>query len=193
MNKRHIHNHGFKLTLTVLLTALLMAGHVSAQVTVKVKGNVYGGGNLANVQGAVEVNIKGGQIGDETIDANHGNVYGGGALANTNTDNWDNSTLTDDPYISITITEETDLTGYYTRTGAAAPYTYTPATGTASSGTYYKRRETKVNLTGGTIKGDAYGGGLGRLADPEHGIEAKIATEYGDVLVTVAGTKMVTC
>ena len=172
--------------------SLMMAGHASAQV--QVKGNVYGGGNLADVQGSVEVNIKAGQIGDQTIDANHGNVYGGGALANTNTDNWDGSALTDDPYIEITISEETDLTGYFTRAGASAPYTYTPATGTASSGTYYKKRETKVNLTGGTIKGDAYGGGLGRLESgtpaTEGYLEAKPATEYGDVLVTVAGTQI---
>ena len=190
MNKRHIHNHGFRLTVAVLLMTLMMAGHASAQV--KVIGNVYGGGNLADVQGSVEVNIKAGQIGNTQIDTEHGNVYGGGALANTNTDNWDNSALTNDPYIAVTITKETNLTGYFNRTGESAPYTYTPATGSASTGTYYKKRETKVNLTGGTIKGDAYGGGLGRLADPEHDIEAKVATEYGDVLVTVAGTQMVT-
>ena len=114
--KRYIQNHGLngfhgvRQKVSVLLMTLMIAGHASAGV--KVKGNVYGGGNLADVQGGVEVNIKAGQIGDETIDADHGNVYGGGALANTNTDNWDGSALTDDPYIEITISEETDLTGY---------------------------------------------------------------------------------
>ena len=196
MNKRHIQDHGLngfhrvRLTVAVLLTALIVASHATAGVVVK--GNVYGGGNLADVGGSVEVNIKGGQVGDTQIDAEHGNVYGGGALANTNTDNWDGSVLTSDPYYAVTITTTTDLTGYYTRTGSSAPYTYTAATGSASSGTYYKKRDTKVNLTGGTIKGDAYGGGLGRLGTTgENAVEAVEAKVYGDVTVTLNGTKMV--
>lgn len=176
---------------------IVVGSPMTSTAGVVIKGNVYGGGNLADVQGGVEVNIKAGQIGDQTIDANHGNVYGGGALANTNVDNWVNNALTNDPYYAVTISKETDLTGYYTRTGSSAPYTYTPATGTASSGTYYKKRDTKVNLTGGEIRGDVYGGGLGRLAngnDPSASgyLPAIAATEYGDVLVTVDGTKMVT-
>ena len=134
---------------------LMMAGHASAQVLVK--GNVYGGGNLADVGQSVTVNVSGGEV--------DGDVYGGGALANTNTSNWDSSANDGAGGWAADKTSATNITA--------------------------------VNLTGGTIKGDAYGGGLGRLAngnDPSAegylpAVEAKV---YGDVLVTVAGTKMVT-
>ena len=77
MNKR------YRLIVTLLLMSLMVAGNASAGV--KVRGNVYGGGNLADVGGSVEVNITDGQIGDTQIDAEHGNVYGGGAKAHTHT------------------------------------------------------------------------------------------------------------
>ena len=98
-------------------------------------------------------------------------VYGGGALANTNTTH---------------IVAE----GY--------PVTGTPATdeqGNIKTETVHPT--TKVNLLGGLIEGDAYGGGLGRLAkaaidaDPDNGIEAQAAVTaveakvYGDITVTL--------
>lgn len=90
MNKRHIPNHGlngfhgFRLATALLLTALMAVGNMTAQVTVR--GNVYGGGNLANVGGSVTVNMTGN---DGVVE---GDVYGGGALANTNTSNTTNTT-----------------------------------------------------------------------------------------------------
>ena len=42
-------------------------------------------------------------------------------------------------------------------------------------------KTTTVNLQGGTINGDAYGGGLGRK--PAGGVEAKEATVYGNITV----------
>ena len=60
------------------LVLLLTGGNAAAQGVV-VHGNVFGGGNLADVGGSVTVNIKAG-----TVDKD---VYGGGALANTNTNN----------------------------------------------------------------------------------------------------------
>ena len=93
----------------LLFLLVMISGNVAAQVTVR--GNVYGGGNQANVGGSVTVNMEAGKIGDSQIDAEHGNVYGGGAKADTNTDNWVNNALTNDPYYAVTITEETDLTG----------------------------------------------------------------------------------
>ena len=140
------------MTVVVLLMILMMAGHASAQVLVK--GNVYGGGNLADVGQSVTVNIKAGEV--------DGDVYGGGALANTNTDNWDSSANDGAGGWAADKTSATNITA--------------------------------VNLTGGTIKGDAYGGGLGRLEsgtpNTEGYLEAKPATEYGDVTVTVNGTQI---
>ena len=49
---------------------------VNATAGVKVTGNVYGGGNKADVGGSVTVNMTGGTV--------EGDVYGGGAKANTN-------------------------------------------------------------------------------------------------------------
>ena len=115
MNKRHIHNHGFRLIVAVLLMTLMMAGHASAGVKVK------------------------------------GNVYGGGALANTNTDNWN---------------ETTD--GW--------------AEGKTSAS-----NTTAVNLTGGTIKGDAYGGGESSyVTGADHTVTVKLQGDT-EVLGSVFG------
>ena len=105
------------------------------------------------------------------------------------------------------------VTGFYERSGTNPNYTYTPTGDTkAQKGkTYYKEHsgflkvaaegtefKTTVSLTGGTI-GNAYGGGLGRFAvaasgtpgDPGYvaAVSAVEAMVYGDVLVTVGGTK----
>ena len=93
---------------------------------------------------------------------------------------------------------------YYVRSGEAPNYSYTitsdekakdgvtyykEITGlnVAANGTTYK---TTVSLTGGTI-GNAYGGGLGKYtADGEPTGEGAVAAMvYGDVAVTVDGTK----
>ena len=64
-----------------LFLLAMVCGTTTASAGVKVRGNVYGGGNLAPVSGSVEVNMTGGTV--------NGDVYGGGAKADTNTDNWD--------------------------------------------------------------------------------------------------------
>ena len=106
-------------------------------------------------------------------------------MANTNTDNWntatnnwnDASTGTYYAEVKHLKKDESPVVGYYTRSGESEPYTYTPASGTADgTSKYYKKldgflnvaangtdKKTTLSLTGGTI-GNAYGGGLGRLA-----------------------------
>ena len=157
---------------------------------VKVHGNVYGGGNLANVGGSVTVNIKAGQIGDAQIDNEHGNVYGGGALADTNTDNWNSTTKTlSGPYHAVSgLTVGTSsVEGLYYQETESGQITYKAATGTAQSGiAYYRKVETVVNLTAGEVKGDVYGGGLGRVAST--GVTAKEAVVYGNVTVNIGAT-----
>jgi len=76
----------------LLLAALLVSHNAKAQEpgtsTVStgptVRGNVFGGGNLANVKGSVTVNVSAGTVAND--------VYGGGALASTNTGNTTNTT-----------------------------------------------------------------------------------------------------
>ncbi len=86
-----------------------------------VEGNVYGGGELGIVKGAVLVNMNGGTIEKD--------VYGGGALANTNTNNWNGSTLSE-TYLEVSglTVGESSVVGYYTESSG----TYTLVTsGTA--------------------------------------------------------------
>ena len=180
--------------------------------------SAFGGGQLGTVKGSVAVNVSGGVVKND--------VYGGGALANTNTDNWNtatdnwSNTSSDTYYAEVKHLKATEssVDGYYTRSGASEPYSYSPASGLAVADTkYYKKLDgflkvaangtantTTVNLTGGTI-GNAYGGGLGRLAQaavPASGtpgepgyvpakdaVTAVEAMVYGDISVTVNGTK----
>ena len=75
-----------RLILTMLLTVLLVGSNVMAQSGVTIKGNVFGGGNLATVGGSVTVNMSAGTVEKD--------VYGGGALANTNINNATNAATT---------------------------------------------------------------------------------------------------
>ena len=176
--------------------ALTSHPYVTIGGSASVYGSVYGGGERGVTLGHVNVDITGGTVAQD--------VYGGGALADTNLGNWDES-----GYTEVTgLTEGTSsVKGLYTQSGAGtdeSPYVYTEITEntTAGSGTYYSKgawtRESKsawytthVSLTGGTIVGDAYGGGLGQK---EYGTKGQAgyvspieAMVYGDVLVELNG------
>ncbi len=169
-------NDTFKIAFRAMFVAAmtLLAGS-TATAQVHVKGNVFGGGNLADVGGSVTVNMTAGTVDND--------VYGGGALANTNTSNWDFDGGSEYEQVNV-IVNETVVTGMYTKEGD----TYTKITENikaAEGVNYYKKigtwattgintttgattYTTTVNLTGGTINGDAYGGGLGRIAESVH-------------------------
>ena len=203
--KRYIQNHslngfhGVWLTVAVMLTAMMAVGNASAGVVVK--GNVYGGGNQANVGQDVTVSISGATNKVEK------DVYGGGAEAHTNTENWN-------PYIVKTglTVGESSVYGLYLREGTGTnqdPYKYTEITDenakaengktycekdysqgtwaeggtTTTAGVTTTTYKTLVNLNGGRVEGDVYGGGLGT--------SNTAAYVFGDVLVTVNGTQMV--
>ena len=75
-----LYNSTVRSAVWLLLLMVIVAGSTTTSMAgVVVKGNVYGGGNEANVGGSVTVDMTGG-----TVD---GDVYGGGALANTNIGN----------------------------------------------------------------------------------------------------------
>ena len=161
------------------------AGRISGDITVSVNngdngtthGSVYGGGKLGIVKGAVTVNIN-----DGTVEKD---VYGGGALAHTNTENWDGLTLSVKYHEVDGLTVGTDTVGgYYTKSGNI----YTPATGKAVANTeYYRKTATLVNMTGGTVSGNIYGGGLGQK-NGKNGATSDIeAIVYGDITVTTTG------
>ena len=159
-----------------------------------ITGSVYGGGEKGIVKHATEVNIGIPAVGETaaipftgtisesvygggkeaivganvTVNMNAGtgivthDVYGGGALANTNT--------------NINKVSGVNETGAFDTSDE-----------TAANGI-----KTEVNLLGGIINGDAYGGGLGRLESGTSGqtgyispVEAKV---FGPVAVNVNGT-----
>ena len=157
---------------------------IAASGSPSVYGSVYGGGQRGVTLGAVDVNMVGGTVEQD--------VYGGGALADTNLGNWDVN-----HYVEATAQNEGEsITDLYIITGGtgttADPYKYTKVTdgnATFSPGTYYRRvptwahdeedayYKTTVDLTGGTIKGDAYGGALGNST-----IAANV---YGEVKINL--------
>ena len=178
--------------------ALTSHPHIIIDEDVNVYGSVYGGGQRGVTLGHVDVDIMGGAISQD--------VYGGGALADTNLGNWD-----ENGYVAATALNEGELiTDLYTRSGSGtteSPFVYTKITDPTtniSSGTYYRQQgtwsdaatksahyTTKVNILGGTIGGDAYGGGLGQLEAGTKGadgylapIEAKV---YGNVVMNLNG------
>ena len=200
------------------LETLALTSHpiVTIAEDATVNGSVFGGGERGITLGSVEVNMNGGTVTQD--------FYGGGALANSNKGNWD-----DTEYVKVTdMPIGHTLTDLYTRSGAgtdASPYTYTEATGLAEENTdYYSKGnwvsgkyeynsdkkiyettyKTNVTLTGGTIKGNVYGGGLGQIGraakdavgtEGEDGyqpavtaIEEVKAKVFGDIFVNLNGT-----
>lgn len=156
------------------------AGLVGEDATVTINsgtilGSVYGGGVLGATKGNVTVNINGGTV-------NH-DVYGGGAYAHTNTSNWH-------LYVAVTeVPTNPKTSGLYERSFGGV-YTLTEDTTPTANKTYYTKNDsptwtdsehksglnkTRLNLRGGTIVGDAYGGALG---DATHSPKV-----YGDIQV----------
>ena len=170
------------------LQTLALTSHptVTIDESATVYGSVYGGGERGLTLGDVAVNIQGGTIEQD--------VYGGGALANSNAGNWDA-----DGYTEVTglTANESSVTGLYT----LSETTYTKITDEAATAdgvtTYYSKGKwkdddlytTTVNLLGGLIKGDAYGGGLGQKNGFNGATSDIAATVYGDINVTLNGTK----
>ena len=159
--------------------ANVLWSNVNITGSANITGSVYGGGQKGLVKHATNVNIgttgTGGAAFTGTISQD---VFGGGkeAVVGGNvTVNMNSGTVNKSVYgggaLAHTNVNKTDAT--LTLTGAKRTTDEASAT-------------TTVNLYGGMIKGDAYGGGLGQLEVKSgetvttEGIEAKV---YGDVFV----------
>ena len=173
-------NHTITKVLKAVLVVTMMSltgGNAIAQV--KVKGNVYGGGNAADVQTNTEVNISAGSV--------EGNVYGGGNLGDVGRINRTlagfNYKWTDD---AVSTGDAADKTYAYNSTGVctvtisggtigadgkstanhASGHVFGAGKGATSSfycekGMVYK---TSVTISKGTVYGNVYGGGeVGRV------------------------------
>ena len=147
-----------------------------------VHGSVYGGGQRGVALGRVKVDMTGGTVNED--------VYGGGALANTNTSHWDAVNNQRLEYVKVygLTTDVSPVTGYYTKDGDNyTEITSTTATAVAETD-YYARYTTTVNLTGGLIKGDAYGGGLGQKTGFNSATSDLAAVVYGDISVNLGSS-----
>lgn len=153
--------------------ALATAPNVTIDGNAKVKGSVFGGGELGLTKGSVTVTIQNGTIGTLDTSGNPvvgtGDVYGGGSLANTNTTH----------YVGLKNADESPKYAEEEVDGKTIKYIETKEV----------HPTTIVRLIGGEVYGDAYGGGLGRLASDD--VSAVEAVVVGDVLVDLNGTTTV--
>ena len=154
--------------------ALATAPNVTIDGNAKVKGSVFGGGELGLTKGSVTVTIQNGTIGTLDTSGNPvvgtGDVYGGGSLANTNTTH----------YVGLKNADESPKYAEEEVDGKTIKYIETKEV----------HPTTIVRLIGGEVYGDAYGGGLGRLASDD--VSAVQAVVVGDVLVDLNGETTVT-
>ena len=191
-------NHTFGKALRAVFMAAMMSftgSHALAQVTVN--GNVYGGGNAADVGANATVNISAGQIGDATVDANHGNVFGGGQGQTTTVVGKvevnigkkvnEQSTVTYSTNDKVTVKGSVYGGSAFGAVNGTKANDWDESNLDRISGTSGKT--TEVNVCAGTINGNIYGGGRGALAvgtEGQTGYVAPIAAKsFGAVTVTV--------
>ena len=192
----------YRLIYTLLLTALMASMNVSAGVTIG--GNVYGGGNLADVKTNTTVNMGGGTV--------EGNVYGGGNLGDVGTIN------KEAPNMNYKWTNETGVLGddyTYNNTGVCT-VSITNGTigrvegnqdedhgnvfggGKGLEDTYECEKamvyKATVIIGNGTVKRNTYGGGkVGRVENDTRvtiglGGESDGSTEYYEKQTGEGGT-----
>lgn len=171
-----------------------------------IKGSVYGGCNANGVLWEKsEVNVVRGTIGtmnEGTLVSETGNVHGGGFgqktlvkgdvevnIGKATTTAGDNPTTTYSGFANILGdvyggSAKGNVNAYKNSSDILTVSTYTDP----NDNTKTLTRDTKVNLYGGTIKGDLYGGGLGELGTNDDSTDDDIpANVYGAVTVTVEG------
>lgn len=169
---------------TVLLLLLGIALPLHAQT---VKGKIYGGGQLAQVEGDTNVNIYSGTVGDGT--AFDGGVFGGG-LGEPTIVTGDVTVLigkTDAALNSVGPTINGDVYG-----GSALGNTNCTMAAASAIHTATDGKTTAVTLNAGIINGSMYGGALGQKTGVDGAASDIAANVYGPVLVTVNGGNVFT-
>ena len=150
--------------------ALATDTHVTIEGNAHVNGSVFGGSESGFVQYDTNVTIKGGVIGTQSNNTT-GNVYGGGRGLTNNTIAGRVNGNINVNILGGTITR--DVYG-----GAALAQSNTKSTTTTGDNPTTTYPTTTVNLFGGIIGGDAYGGGLG---------DADTAADVGNTKVNLNG------
>lgn len=186
------------------VTVTVGAATETAATTVPIiEGSVYGGSNVnGELEKGARVDIISGSIGKETTTESTttlsgGNVHGGGygqptlvkgdVIVNVGVETNDNPAK---HYGFATI--KGDVYGGSAKGNVNAEWVIDNSTTPATTTLQHKGNTvTNVNLYGGTIKGDLYGGGLGAAAVGEEGDAGYVApisaNVYGAVTVTVEG------
>ena len=172
-------NDTFRIALRAMVMAamtLLTVSTATAQDTPtgpRVRGNVYGGGNLATVGGSVTVNMSAGTVEKD--------VYGGGALANTNINNATNYGTENETVSSTSTTTTVNLTG-----GTIMGDAYGGGLGrievTAVAGEKYTQEEIDAAQEGDPAYGKTTDDWK---VEPVEGVEGVEATVYGDINVNL--------
>ena len=162
---------------------LLTSSSVMADGVV-VKGNVFGGGNSADVKINTIVNISAGNV--------EGNVYGGGNVGSVGTydtsDDMKTFTFTANTGVSnVTITGGTIGTGVAMSADGTFDNGNVYGAGKGKADTYWCEKamvyKTNVTIEAGTVKGTVYGGGeVGRVED-----DAKVTIGDGTNAPTITG------
>ena len=173
-------------------------GLVIGRVDVSMNGgtvnhDVYGGGALASTNtgnGTVCVQVPGIDTGDEVT----------GYYENTYIETTDEKAVANKTYytnntgsevVTGLIAGESPVTGYYE--WSEDTYVETQDANAVANKIYYtKTHPTTVNLLGGLINGDAYGGGLGQRSGFNSATSNIAAQVYGDVNVVLGTAKNVT-
>ena len=165
--------------------ALTSNTHVTVDGSSNVYGSVFGGGERGVTLGGVEVNMTGGTV--------HEDVYGGGSLADSNRAMWDaiNNRLYE--YVPLELIPGlSHVTGYFKGDDHELVTAENEIADEGEANSYSAIYKTNVNLIGGTIEGNAYGGGLGDLAAIGDGHSNIAAMVYGDVSVTLGNANNAT-
>ena len=142
-----------------------------------ITAGIYGGGNLADVDGDTELNIG---TAEQSLGINiAGNIYGGGLGSSTK--------VTGDVTVNIGAIDGSTTAGYAVITGDVYGGSAMGKVNTTDGTTATEGKTTQVNLYGGSIIGNVYGGGYGK---DDTNNETHNADVYGDVTVTVNGIAM---
>lgn len=166
----------------ILNIVLLLLGFAATAHAQTIKGKIYGGGQLAAVDGDTKVQINSGTIGgDATFD---GGVFGGGlgepTIVTGNVEVLIGKTGDDKDADGATINGDVYGGSALGNTNCSADKNATPD------------KTTNVTLNAGTINGSMYGGALGQKNGMGGADKDVVANVYGPVVVTTNGGKVST-
>lgn len=164
------------------IALLLLLGAATPLAAQTIRGKIYGGGQLATVDGDTNVQINSGKIGDgEAFD---GGVFGGGlgepTIVTGNVKVLIGKDGSDKDATGATINGDVYGGSALGNTNCSADKNATP------------NKTTNVTLNAGTINGSMYGGALGQKNGMGGADKDVVANVYGPVVVTTNGGKVST-